>query len=87
MTKPITGHSTIVNYYSNPNIMLPQTNTPTGVLGMTNNARIITMNRQLFPLLSQLFLANHFPRFLMAKCGDAQHNGLCHGTSGRDYSC
>jgi hypothetical protein len=39
------GHSTRVNYYSNPFVTFPRTGTPTGVTGMANNARVITMNR------------------------------------------
>ena len=39
------GHRTRVNYYSNPNVIHPTTGTPTGVAGVADSARIITMNR------------------------------------------
>jgi len=34
-----------VNYYSNPDVIYPGTNTPTGVIGEANNARKISSNR------------------------------------------
>jgi len=37
------GHSTRVNHYSNPNVLY--NNNPTGVEGLSNNARLITANR------------------------------------------
>ena len=40
-----TGHWTRVNYYSSPDIIFPATGTPTGVAGVSNNARVITENR------------------------------------------
>jgi len=39
------GHSTRVNYYSNPDIIFPTTGTATGVVGLSNNARVINENR------------------------------------------
>ncbi len=39
------GHSTRVNYYSNPDVIYPRTGTPTGKVGVANNAKIITDNR------------------------------------------
>jgi len=39
------GHRTRVNYYSNPDVIYPSTGTPTGVTGVSNNARILTENR------------------------------------------
>ena len=39
------GFETRVNYYSNPDVLYPGTNTPTGVIGLSNNARVITENR------------------------------------------
>merc|ERR1712200_253972 len=39
------GHIERVNYYSNPNVILPKTGTPTGVRGISNNARVLTVNR------------------------------------------
>ena len=45
MSNYAAGHKIIANYYSNPSILLPQTNTPTGLWGVANNARIITANR------------------------------------------
>lgn len=39
------GHSQRVNYYSNPNVVLPQTGTPTGVDGLSDNARLLTEKR------------------------------------------
>ena len=33
------------NYYSNPDIIFPLTGTPTGVAGVSNNARILMENR------------------------------------------
>jgi len=40
-----TGHSERVNYYSNPNVNLPRTGTPTGVAHRANNAAILLANR------------------------------------------
>jgi len=39
------GHRTRVNYWSSPNIIYPVTGTPTGVAGISDNARVITQNR------------------------------------------
>ena len=39
------GHSHRVNYYSNPNVIFPDTGTPTGVAGISNNAAVLTNNR------------------------------------------
>ena len=39
------GHITRVNYYSNPNVIFNETGTPTGVVGISNNAAVITLNR------------------------------------------
>ncbi len=39
------GHNTRVNYYSNPVIIHPITETATGVVDAANNARILTLNR------------------------------------------
>ena len=39
------GHSTRVNYYSNPSVDYPVTGTATGVVGVSNNAAVITSNR------------------------------------------
>ena len=39
------GHSTRVNYYSNPDITFSTTQTQTGVEGLSNNARVIHENR------------------------------------------
>ena len=39
------GHRTRVNYWSSPNIIFPVTGTPTGVAGISDNARILTKNR------------------------------------------
>ena len=39
------GHMTRVNYYSNPDIIHPNTGTATGVVDKANNARILTLNR------------------------------------------
>jgi hypothetical protein len=38
------GHPTRVNFYSNPDIILPATGTPTGV-EMSNNAKVLIQNR------------------------------------------
>ena len=39
------GHHTWrVNYYSNPDIILPETGTPTGVAGISNNVRVFREN-------------------------------------------
>ena len=40
-----TGHSTRVNYYSNPSVIYPKTGTPTGVEGLSNNAALLLRNR------------------------------------------
>ena len=42
------GHSLRVNYYSNPSVNHPLTNTPTGVDGLSNNAAVFTENRFAF---------------------------------------
>ena len=39
------NHRRVVNYYSNPNVKLSITGTPTGIAGISNNARILTANR------------------------------------------
>jgi len=39
------GHQTRVNYWSNPDVKFPATNTPTGIKGVSNNARVLTENR------------------------------------------
>ena len=39
------GHSTRVNYWSNPKVNLPETGTPTGVADVSDNARLLTENR------------------------------------------
>merc|ERR550539_1335477 len=39
------GHGHRVNYYSNPAVILPDTGTPTGVAGTSNNAAVLTRNR------------------------------------------
>ena len=56
------GHTTIMaygapnywaraNYYSNPAVIFPETQTPTGVAGLSDNARLITENRFAFASL------------------------------------
>ena len=42
------NHGQRVNYYSNPAVILPETGTPTGVDGLSNNAAVITENRFAF---------------------------------------
>merc|ERR1719312_2042172 len=39
------GHDKRVNHYSNPNVLYPETKTPTGVRDLSDNARVITVNR------------------------------------------
>ena len=39
------GHRQPVNYYSNPEVIYPHTGTPTGVAGVSNNARVLTVQR------------------------------------------
>jgi len=39
------GHEKQANYYSNPNVNYPDTKQPTGVRGVSNNARVIMANR------------------------------------------
>ena len=39
------NHGVRVNYYSNPNVIHPSTNTTTGVEGVSNNARILNLRR------------------------------------------
>jgi len=39
------GHDTPANYYSNPDVIFPETKTPTGIPGVSNVARVITQNR------------------------------------------
>ena len=33
------------NYYSNPNVIHPESGEPTGIAGISNNARVLTQNR------------------------------------------
>jgi len=39
------GHEREANYYSNPNVNFPDTKQPTGIRGVSNNARVIMANR------------------------------------------
>ena len=39
------GHRDRKNYYSNPAVLLPNTGTPTGKVGVSNNAAVLNMNR------------------------------------------
>ena len=39
------GHRDRRNYYSNPAVILPETGTPTGEVGISNNAAVLNMNR------------------------------------------
>jgi len=39
------GHGVEANYYSNPSVIYPRTRTPTGVSGISNNARVLTVQR------------------------------------------
>ena len=39
------GHSTRVNHYSNPSVLYPPTNTPTGLHPVSNNAAVLRLNR------------------------------------------
>ena len=39
------GHATRVNYYSNPSVLYPPTNTPTGLEPLSNNAAVLRVNR------------------------------------------
>ena len=45
------GFTRRANYYSNPDIIFPKTGTPTGVAGVSNNAKVITQNRRAFAAL------------------------------------
>ncbi len=45
MAYSATGHSTRVNYWSNPNVNHPTTGTPTGVATLSNNAALLTLRR------------------------------------------
>ena len=45
------GHSTRVNYYSNPSVNYPVTQTSTGVADLSDNAQVITQNRISFASL------------------------------------
>ena len=45
------NHETRVNYYSNPAVIFSETQTATGVSGLSNNARVITENRFAFASL------------------------------------
>ena len=45
------NHQTRVNYYSNPAVLLPLSGTPTGVAGVSNNAKVIRDNRFAFASL------------------------------------
>jgi len=39
------GHSQRVHYYSNPDVIYPGTGTPTGIVGVSNNAAVLMKNR------------------------------------------
>ena len=39
------GHYGRVNYWSNPGVIYPLTDTPTGVTDVSDNARLLTENR------------------------------------------
>ena len=39
------GHSTRVNYYSNPSVLYPPTNTPTGIQPISDNSAVLRLNR------------------------------------------
>ena len=39
------GHTTRVNYYSNPSVLYPPTNTATGLQQLSNNAAVLRVNR------------------------------------------
>ena len=45
------NHWARANYYSNPAVIFPETQTPTGVTGLSNNARVITETRFAFASL------------------------------------
>ena len=45
MSYNASGHNERVNYFSNPNVNLPQTGTVTGEAGISNNAAVLTKNR------------------------------------------
>ena len=45
MSYSYAGHETRVNYYSNPSVILPDTGTPTGLEGISDNAAVLTKNR------------------------------------------
>jgi len=45
MSYSIDGHKERVNYYSNPDVNFPKTKQPTGIRGVSNNARVIRENR------------------------------------------
>ena len=51
MAYRVGGHWNRVNYYSNPAVDLPITGTPTGVAGVSNNAKVIRDNRFAFASL------------------------------------
>ena len=46
MSYEASGHNERVNYFSNPKVTLPQTGTATGVAGTSNNAAVLTKNRE-----------------------------------------
>ena len=45
MSYNASGHNERVNYFSNPNVNLPETGTATGEAGISNNAAVLTKNR------------------------------------------
>ena len=45
------NHGLRVNYYSNPHVILPETGTPTGVAGVSNNAAVFIQIRHTFASL------------------------------------
>ena len=46
MSYEASGHNERVNYFSNPKVTLPQTGTATGEAGISNNAAVLTKNRE-----------------------------------------
>merc|ERR1711922_82950 len=45
MAYSATGYETRVNYWSNPSVIFPITQTPTGAAGSENNAALLTLRR------------------------------------------
>ena len=66
-----------MNYYSNPNVVLPATGTATGETDVADNAALITAERYVVNTVCNGIL-NYLPRFAMAACGTDELASACY---------